>query len=257
MPKPVDSHEPLPLLPSVVAHHQNINQTAGATKRARFERLPHHVEAPLARRQLQFVLIRPTPPAEDRVEGQTGFGVRPCKSQGGAVLEKTRVRCQVAGFKRSNAMSLLIDDLSRIIASPIPRRQALRLAGSLMGGGILGYLGLGRTSSGLARPSRPCASDEVPCGKTCCQPFYMCCGGTCYGPGFKEHSVCCGSGLCSKASQQCCTDHCCQKTETCCGASCCAPGHACCQGKCCPPGYVCCKDKCMPRRPSQSNPCSA
>ena len=154
-------------------------------------------------------------------------------------------------------MSLLIDDLSRIMASPIPRRQAFRLAGSLMGGGILAYLGLGRASRGLAQLSRSCGADQVRCGKVCCYRFEMCCGGTCYGPGYNERAVCCGSVVCSKVSQQCCTDHCCRKTETCCGAQCCAPGRVCCQGQCCAPGYVCCNGRCVPRRPSQSSPCSA
>ena len=48
-------------------------------------------------------------------------------------------------------MKALVDDLSRIIASPIPRRRALRLAGTMLGGGILAYFGLGRASRALAR----------------------------------------------------------------------------------------------------------
>ncbi len=154
-------------------------------------------------------------------------------------------------------MSLLIDDLSRIIASPIPRRKALRLAGSLMGGGILACLGIGRASRGLAQLLHSCGAEQVQCGKVCCDRFEMCCGGTCYPPWAPERTVCCGGALCSKASQQCCKGHCCGKTETCCGAQCCAPGRVCCLGQCCAPGYVCCNTKCVPGRPSQSSPCSA
>jgi len=166
-------------------------------------------------------------------------------------------------------MSLLIDDLSRVIASPIPRRQALRLAGNMLGGGILTYLGLGRASRILAQQSRSCRADQVQCGKTCCYSFETCCDGRCYGREFKERATCCGSVVCSKSSQQCCTDHCCRKTETCCGTQCCSSGQACCHGKCCAPGavccgsaccgegYVCCNNRCVPRRPSQSSPCSS
>ena len=156
-------------------------------------------------------------------------------------------------------MSLLIDDVSRIIASPIPRRKVLRMAGSLMGGGILAYLGLGRASRALANSSRECPSDLVPCGRICCLPSETCCGeiGVCIPPKLAGFVNCCGRGLCWKPSQQCCTDHCCRKTETCCGAQCCAPGRACCQGQCCAPGYACCNGRCEPRRPSQSSPCSA
>ena len=153
-------------------------------------------------------------------------------------------------------MSLLIDELSRLIASPVPRRRALRLAGKMLGGGLLTYLGLGRASRGLAQ-ANSCGGNQVPCGQTCCYPFEICCGGACYGPEYKERAACCGSVLCSKASQQCCTDHCCRKSETCCGAHCCSPGQACCRGHCCAPGEVCCNNRCVPRRPSQSNPCSA
>jgi len=166
-------------------------------------------------------------------------------------------------------MSLLIDDLSRIIASPMPRRKALRLAGNMLGGGILAYLGLGRASRGHAQPTRSCGTHQIQCGSTCCDSVETCCGGRCYGPDAKEHADCCGSVLCSKAAQQCCTDHCCRKTESCCGSRCCASGQACCHGKCCAPGqvccgstccgegYVCCNNRCVPRRPSQSSPCSS
>ena len=43
-------------------------------------------------------------------------------------------------------MNTLFDDLSRIIASPIPRRQALKLVGGAVGSAVVAALGLGRTS---------------------------------------------------------------------------------------------------------------
>ena len=39
-------------------------------------------------------------------------------------------------------MSYLLDDIARILASPIPRRQALRLLGGILAGGILSTLGV-------------------------------------------------------------------------------------------------------------------
>ena len=165
-------------------------------------------------------------------------------------------------------MGLLIDELSRIIASPIPRRKALRLAGSLMGGGILAYLGFGRASRGLAQTLQSCGEGQERCGSACCYANELCCGGKCYGPVIKELSSCCGRVRCNKLFQRCCTDHCCRSTETCCGARCCSSGRACCNGQCCAPGavccgsaccgegYFCCNNRCLPGRPSPSHPCA-
>jgi len=94
----------------------------------------------------QFRFIPPQTPAEDRVKDQTGLGATPCKSQSGALC--ARMRCRVADVKRSNEMNDLIDDLSRILASPIPRRRALRLAGGMVGGSLLAFLGWGGLPAG-------------------------------------------------------------------------------------------------------------
>jgi len=137
----------------------------------------------------------------------------------------------------------MIDEISRIIASPIPRRQAFRLLGGVLGGGILASLGLGRASRGLAAPVT-CPSGTRLCGTGCCANNLLCCGGTCYGASTSVNYNCCGTVLCRKSSQQCCTNHCCTTTQTCCGQSCCASGRACCNGTCCASGYVCCSKKC-------------
>ena len=144
-------------------------------------------------------------------------------------------------------MSLLIDELSRIIASPIPRRKALRLAGNMLGGGILAYFGLGRASRALARDPRQCDRDEVTCGRICCRPAETCCGEieTCLPPRFARYVNCCGRAICWKTSQQCCVDHCCGKMDSCCGARCCGPESMCCNGRC------------VPKRPSPTQPCVA
>jgi len=166
-------------------------------------------------------------------------------------------------------MDALADGLSRIIASSIPRRKALRLAVNMVGGGILAYLGLGRTSRALAQDSLPCGRGMVRCGRMCCDPSETCCGEMeiCLPPKLAASVSCCGRGLCWKPTQQCCTDHCCHKTDTCCGTQCCSSGQACCHGQCCAPsavccgshccapGQVCCNGTCYARRPSPNEPC--
>jgi hypothetical protein len=174
-----------------------------------------------------------------------------------------------SSIKRSSKMSALIDDLSRIAASPIPRRQAFRLLGRVLSGGILASLGFARPVSGQGEQVNTCIDGQVPCGSTCCYPYETCCGGTCYGAEVSAAYNCCGGVLCAKVSQQCCTNHCCRKSQTCCGLQCCAPGQTCCRNQCCAPGavccgstccpegYVCCRNKCVPKRPSASSPCTA
>ena len=160
-------------------------------------------------------------------------------------------------------MGALIDDISRIIASPISRRQAFRL----VGGAVLASLGVGRASRGLGAPVK-CPEGQVVCDTTCCHTYELCCGGTCYGATVNATYDCCGIALCLKSNQKCCTNHCCTKSQTCCGTSCCAAGTACCGGKCCaagaaccgttccPSGYFCCNGKCVRARPSPSTDCT-
>ena len=165
-------------------------------------------------------------------------------------------------------MSALMDDISRIIASPISRREAFRLVGGAVGGAVLASLGLGRATRGLGAAVK-CPPDQVVCDTICCHRYELCCGGTCYGGTVNTTYSCCGIALCLKSYEKCCTDHCCRKTQTCCGSSCCAAGTACCNGKCCaagavccagrccPPGDFCCGDRCVANRPSSSAPCTA
>src|SRR5208337_3524928 len=55
--------------------------------------------------------------------------------------------------KRRSEMSALLDDISRITASSISRREAFRLVGGAVGGALLASLGLGRASRGLGAPA--------------------------------------------------------------------------------------------------------
>jgi len=172
-------------------------------------------------------------------------------------------------IKRSAEMNALIDDLSRIVASPIPRRQAFRLLAKIASGSILASLGWVKPVSGQGVQVNSCTDGQVPCGSTCCYSYETCCGGTCYGAEVSAAYNCCGGVLCHNTSQQCCTNHCCRKDQNCCGLQCCSPRQTCCQNQCCAPGavccgatccpagQVCCNNRCVPTRPSESSPCAA
>jgi len=91
-------------------------------------------------------------------------------------------------------MSAFLDDVSRIIASPISRRQTLRLVCGAVGGTLLASLGLGG-AAGPAQALVTCPKGQTACGSHCCPHSQTCCGnGKCCTP----DKVCCG-GLCCKA----------------------------------------------------------
>ena len=102
-------------------------------------------------------------------------------------------------------MSYVIDDIARVLAGPLPRRNALRLMLRLVAGGSLGMFSL-----------RP-APAQGPAGT--CTP------------------------ACNNASQQCCTTgttpFCAQKNQTCCGNTSCQQNRVCCRGVCCNAGQTC------------------
>src|SRR5262249_62102711 len=100
----------------------------------------------------------------------------PCVGRRGAATRKE---------KRKNVMSFLIDEVARIVASPMPRRKALKLLGSALSGAILATLSVGRakaqcsTCSGKCNANSPC---EAQCAQCCCGPNGTCivgipCGG--------------------------------------------------------------------------------
>jgi hypothetical protein len=171
-------------------------------------------------------------------------------------------------------MSALLDDISRIIASPIPRRKALRLLSGVVGGGVLAYLGLGRASRGLGA-SVTCPRDKpVPCNGECYPAGYSCCGsavcnrgqlcigGNCCPSAQACFGKCCPSGqMCVNGkccpSAQACFGKCCPSGQTCCNGFQCCPSGQCCHHNttCCPPHETCCGDRCVGRTPSGSSPC--
>lgn len=82
-------------------------------------------------------------------------------------------------------MGFLVDELASLLATPMPRRRTLRLAGGLLGGAAVSAMGLRRTSaaaqgdsssSSTSRSSRTasqCLSDSD------CDSSHFCCNGQC------------------------------------------------------------------------------
>lgn len=165
-------------------------------------------------------------------------------------------------------MSTLIDDISRVIASPVSRRQAFMMVSGAVGSALLASFGLGRATRALAADGNgdpACPRFWVPCNGKCYPPGFSCCGGAVC----DQFHHCCGKNTCCGNLQSCCGSSCCNPFSTCCGNNtCCAFGVACCNGKCCsspfaiccggaccPQGYFCCAGQCVKSRPSPSTIC--
>ena len=134
-------------------------------------------------------------------------------------------------------MSSLLDDVSRIIASPVSRRKLLGLVGGAVGGAVLASLGLDKTAAAFGGGDEPkCSKEQTFCNGKCCDKGESCCGGKC-----------CGCG------QECCNGVCCGPGSKCCNGKCC-PGVVC-NGKCCEQNEICCDGKCVPKTVSNHGRC--
>src|SRR5450755_3331039 len=121
-------------------------------------------------------------------------------------------------------MHSLLDDVARILASPLPRRRALKLVSGALAGGILAALDL-----------RPAAAQND--AKPKCPP----------------RTTKCGTGsLCCSSTQTCCTTSatpfCATQGKTCCGKTSCSSGQTCCKGVCCGKNQVCKNGRCQASR---------
>src|SRR5436309_3652291 len=103
-------------------------------------------------------------------------------------------------------MSSLFDDLARILARPMPRRQAFRLVGKTFGAAVLATLGVG---VGRADGPATCPGGTLRCGTSKTGP---CCSTT--------TQKCCFGGTITEP-------HCCAPTDVCCAKSCCPNGTTC------------------------------
>src|SRR6476659_9593614 len=118
-------------------------------------------------------------------------------------------------------MGELLDDLSRIVASGLPRRRALGLLLGAVAGAALG----GRR----VEPARAKRGKGVKCGKVHCKEEQDCCDpatGTCCDRDVIGTSSCCGKACCA-GGLFCCdrqTGPCCKFVEDCCpGFDACCP----------------------------------
>lgn len=153
-------------------------------------------------------------------------------------------------------MSNLIDDVSRILAAPMPRRTAIRGLAQLLTGvafasftkqawaqscatccRLFGDCPAGMRCCGFAGGSPVCASGRNTCcgagtcpsGSRCCNPFGfgspVCASGS---------AICCGTGTCPSGST-CCnflglgSPICASRNQVCCGFEACPAG--CCNGR--------------------------
>ena len=140
-------------------------------------------------------------------------------------------------------MSDFIDDLARALATPMPRRSAVRgIAKALAGAALLGFTRRAQAAScsSCCAPAKNCES-----GQTCCTPGITGNGAICA----QSPNFCCGSANCSPG-QGCCTGtngskYCINAGQFCCGNSYCNAGTACCTNSsgttfCSPSGGFCC-----------------
>jgi hypothetical protein len=98
----------------------------------------------------------------------------------------------------------ITDDVARILASPIPRREAFTRLTAVLFGGVLASFGIraGDVQQSSCRPPSPSPA-HVCCGTTWYDPSVQaCCGTTCFDP---KTSQCCGSSnsLCP-SNKKCC-----------------------------------------------------
>src|ERR1700722_88002 len=106
-------------------------------------------------------------------------------------------------------MSHIIDDVARILASPTPRRRALKMLGSTLAGGVLAALGVNRLAGQATVQSNNQGGGDNSGGKNCgrgCPGNQHCC------PGFGQ------ADFCAPGPQQCCGNNTCPPPQKCCGS---------------------------------------
>ena len=128
-------------------------------------------------------------------------------------------------------MDNFFDEAARILASEMPRRQALMRLSTMFVGGVLTTLGV-----------RPVQAQPVPvpvCSPACPGNKPQCCTGTPSNFCVASTAVCCGNTACV-GNRQCCPGNgipfCATLPKKCCGATTCKPTEV-----CCPATKTCCK----------------
>jgi hypothetical protein len=135
-------------------------------------------------------------------------------------------------------MSLLFDDISRAIASPVSRRKMLGTVGGMLGGALLAAFGLQSAAMGQ-KAEKTCATGKYLCNGNCCVEGTPCCGPHCC----TSTSAVCLNGACCESGIVC-GSTCCESTKAVClNGACCGSGIVC-AGKCCGTEEICVNGKC-------------
>ena len=127
-------------------------------------------------------------------------------------------------------MGNFFDQAARVLASPMPRRKALRTLGGAAATGILAALGVASASA---------RSAPAVCTPTC-KPNETCCPGLTKAPFCRTVAkTCCGDTTCKADTEFCCgvsdgatKPFCRTAKKTCCGNTTCTQGQACVNGRC-------------------------
>ena len=124
-------------------------------------------------------------------------------------------------------MDHFFDEAARVLASEMPRRQALKRLGALIGGSILATLGVSAAQAQVACGGGGliCSGKKSQCCLTGTTPFCvttgkLCCGST----SCKSGQFCCDKGtkpFCRTAKSICCGNNKCKSSEVCCGGTTC------------------------------------
>ena len=130
--------------------------------------------------------------AEDgRTEGEAAIGVDQIR---------TVLRKEFAATV-TDRVAEAVEEVSGVLSSPLPRRQAFRVAGYMIAGAFFSVIGMPNVA--LAA----CSTGYTACGTDCC----------------------------NNSTERCCnaiTGTCCSLSLVCCNGKCCAPGQVCSYGQC-------------------------
>lgn len=151
---------------------------------------------------------------------------------------------------------ILLDDLGRVLAMPMPRSRALRLIGTTLFCAVFPRSAAANGCSGkTCPPTAPklcCLSpswNPAASLPACCTSDQLCCSGeTPHGPAWAAVACCNPNEICIKTdafvtcspcpSGIACGGACCETGETCVNGTCCPAGNVC-GNICCPPGSLC------------------
>jgi hypothetical protein len=86
----------------------------------------------------------------------------------------------------------IFDDIARTLATPVPRRKALKVIAGGFAAAALAFFG---GKAALANGTPTCKTTEKPCGTDCCNSAQVCVNNTkCCSPRMVCGNSCCNTG---------------------------------------------------------------